>query len=136
MLGYVQHKPRAQYLRIAADYENSICVLLAGLASEEVFLGSYSDGGSSDLSSAMDLARRMVEDNGMSPLGFAARYLKEKDKDSQAVFEAVDAIIRGQFDRAKLLLDEHRTSVEALADILVAKGTIDKDGISAVFDSI
>ncbi|MBP5631340.1 MAG: AAA family ATPase [Clostridia bacterium] len=136
VLGYVQHKPRAQYLRIASDYENSICVLLAGLAAEEVFLGSYSDGGSSDLSSAMDLARRMVEDNGMSPLGFAARFLKEKDKDSTAVFEAVDGIIRGQFDRAKLLLSEHRSSVESLADILIAKGTIDKDGISAVFDSI
>ncbi len=136
VLGYVQHKPRAQYLRIRADYENSICVLLAGLAAEEVFTGSYSDGGSSDLKSAMELAVRMVEDNGMSPLGFAARYLKEKEGGSNGLYEAVDGVIRGQFDRAKLLLKEHDSAVLKLAETLVDKGTVDKDGISELFGSL
>ncbi|MBO4327337.1 MAG: AAA family ATPase, partial [Clostridia bacterium] len=136
VLGYVQHKPRAQYLRISSDYEDSICVLLAGLAAEEVFLGSYSDGGSSDLTSAMELASRMVEDNGMSPLGFAARYLKERNKDSKELFDAVDTIVRGQFARTKLLLSEHSASVLKLADTLEEKGTIDKGSISALFGSL
>ena len=135
VLGYVQNKPRPRYLRVRSDYEDSICVLLGGLASEEVFLGAYSDGGSSDLSSAMELARSMVEDNGMSPLGFAARYLKDRDKDSRELFEAVDAVIRGQFDRARHLISDNSDSVQRLAEILRQKGTINKDEIAALWDS-
>lgn len=136
VLGYVQHKPEPQYLRVKADYEDSICVLLAGLASEETFLGAYSDGGSSDLSSAMDLAKRMVEDNGMSSVGFAARYLKEKNRESDLLFNAVSAVIQEQFDRAKKLLSEHREAVGMLAGILEEKRTVDKDQIAALFSKM
>ncbi|MBR7062802.1 MAG: AAA family ATPase [Clostridia bacterium] len=134
VLGYVQNKPQPQYLRTREDYEDSICVLLGGLAAEEVFLGEYSDGGSSDLRSAMDLARRMVEENGMSALGFAAMYLKDKpDASPNALYTEVDNIIRGQFERARSILSEHRDAVTRLADQLFEKRTVDSDEINTLF---
>jgi AAA+ superfamily predicted ATPase len=136
VLGDVQQKRRVKDLKVREDYEKSICVLLGGLASEEVFLGAYSDGGSSDLNSAIDLARKMVEENGMSPLGFAARCLKDGEKEPGRVFEAVDAIISGQFERAKSILKEHEKAVDALAGALIASKTIDKEDIGKLFDGV
>jgi DNA polymerase III delta prime subunit len=136
VLGYVQNKPQPQYLRTREDYEDSICVLLGGLAAEEVFLGEYSDGGSSDLRSAMDLARRMVEDNGMSSLGFAALFLKDKpDASANVIYTEVDNIIRSQFDRARTILNEHRDAITKLADQLFEKRTVDRAEIDALFES-
>ncbi len=135
VLGYVQHEPRLQHLRTAADYENAVCVLLAGLAAEKEFLGAYSDGGSSDLKSATELVRSMVEDNGMSGLGFAARFLKGAG-DSSVLFDEVSAIMKAQWERACELLRTHGESVIKLSDALIERRTVDDGEITKLFESI
>lgn len=51
------------------DLEDSICTLLSGKISEEIFLGSTTDHTTSDLRRAWDIAMQMVASYGMSRTG-------------------------------------------------------------------
>ena len=69
-LGYVRHTLDGIGNRTKRELENRICIKMAGLASEEVFLGEYGNGGTSDLESATRIATKMITRYGMSKNGF------------------------------------------------------------------
>ena len=69
-LGYcLYHEEDDRFIRTEDDLLNSMMVSLGGAASEEVFFNHRSTGCSGDLGSVANIARRMVCDYGMSPLG-------------------------------------------------------------------
>jgi cell division protease FtsH len=67
-LGYTLQRPEDdRHLVTQTELENRICVLLGGIAAEEVVYQETSTGAQNDLERATDLARRMVTEFGMSP---------------------------------------------------------------------
>ncbi len=66
-LGYTLQRPEEdRQLITKSELESRICVLLGGIAAEDIVYSENSTGGSNDLQRATDLARRMVTEFGMS----------------------------------------------------------------------
>jgi cell division protease FtsH len=67
-LGYTLQRPEEdRQLITKTEIQHRVCVLLGGIAAEEIVFGENSTGASNDLQRATDLARRMVTEFGMSP---------------------------------------------------------------------
>ncbi len=67
-LGYTLQRPEDdRHLVTQTELENRICVLLGGIAAEELIYQETSTGAQNDLERATDIARRMVTEFGMSP---------------------------------------------------------------------
>jgi cell division protease FtsH len=69
-LGYVLSRPdEDRYLVTQSELESRIKVALGGTVAEEMVFREISNGATSDLENASDIARRMVTQFGMSRLG-------------------------------------------------------------------
>lgn len=118
-----------------------ITVLLGGRAAEEVKLGEFSIGASSDIAQATAIAREMVTEFGMSrlgPISFASRagpgngwtppLFREKADYSDRVAEKIDReverIIDECFERAKELVKEEEAKLDSVARRLMEVETI------------
>src|SRR6185369_8191139 len=67
-LGYTMQRPADdRHLITQTELENRICVLLGGIAAEQIIYQETSTGAQNDLERGTDLARRMVMEFGMSP---------------------------------------------------------------------
>jgi cell division protease FtsH len=66
-LGYTMHRPeKDQSLVTQSELHHRICVLLGGIAAEQIVYKETSTGAQNDLQRATDIARRMVTEFGMS----------------------------------------------------------------------
>jgi cell division protease FtsH len=102
--------------------ESSLVVMLAGRAAEEVLLGgSCTQGASSDLAAATDLATSMVD-----RYGFTDRGLSVRTVDSSASRRAIDALLDDARRRARDLLEVHAGLLEAVADALLERDRLDR----------
>ncbi|WP_057212755.1 AAA family ATPase [Ensifer sp. Root127] len=135
----VQNAGRAGFMlepirfRDRQTYCDQICVFLAGIAAEELELGSYGDGAGvgqdNDLQRATDAAMFMETQVGM---GKGLAYLKTwhaTDSDTVRLSdprlpERIEALLHVEFDRAKLILDEDRPLLVALSQELEATGFV------------
>lgn len=120
-----------------------ITVSLGGRACEEMFLNDITTGAQADLEQATAIARAMVCDYGMSEklgtltLGshhgqiFLGRDMMEQKNYSESTAQAIDEEIRffidASYTRAKKLLQENKTKVEALVARLKEKEVLDAD---------
>ena len=67
-LGYTMQRPEEErQLVMQSELQNRICVLLGGIAAEDIVFNETSTGAQNDLQRATDIARRMVTEFGMSP---------------------------------------------------------------------
>jgi len=131
--------------RVPSEYLDLIAVELAGLAAEEVVLGSRSAGGGgstgSDLHAATLNALMMEATYG---LGESLVYLSG-DSESE-LFAAlglnwelrvrVDRILSEQYRCSKRIVEERRTDVETLAAALLVRGQLSKDEIGQLLTGI
>ena len=111
-----------------------IAVAMGGRAGEELLLGGdVTQGAASDFRAATDLARRMVADYGMGPLGPGCF---DEDIIGGGADDAVFAAVRSELDRgmerARRCLVEQRTLVETLAARLLEEETVDTAGLRAL----
>lgn len=143
-LGMTMQLPEEdRYIMTRPELEDRLAVLLGGRIAEEIIFGEISTGAQNDLEKATILARKMVEDFGMSErigpvyLGVerGARLLmgefsygKEANY-SEATAELVDQevkrIITGNYDRVKDLLKEKKAVLEGIAKVLLDKETLE-----------
>jgi ATP-dependent Zn protease len=126
------HLPSIEY-RNSQFYRNHILVNLAGIAAEEVILGSISDGAgagsNSDLAVATRVATYMQTAMGM---GSRLRHsLAREDDDLEKLRHAdptvskwVDEVLATEFTRAKQLIRDNKFFVEQLADMLFETGRV------------
>jgi cell division protease FtsH len=142
-LGVTEQLPLVERHLYGEDYlQDSLAVRLGGRAAELVELGQGSTGASNDLASATDLAVRMVREFGLSPVlgpvgypeggsvflggggaGFSSRPFAEE---TQAKIDAeVSAMLGAAEKRAVDLLTKNRDKLRRLAELLVAKETVD-----------
>ncbi|CAK7256982.1 MULTISPECIES: AAA family ATPase [unclassified Shinella] len=114
-------------------YLSQIAIMLAGLAAEDVVLGSTGDGAgagpNSDLALATRLATLLETKFGMgasfrhSSATSDAELEKLRVNDRELAFR-VDCKLAAQFIRAKEILEGNRPLLDAVADALVENGSI------------
>ena len=98
-LGYVSYSSNSsKYTHSASDSRNRICRLMAGMAFEEYFLENFENGNSSDLEKATNIAKLMITKWGMSNRSFM-----RKENLSEADEEEINAILKEEFENAKLI---------------------------------
>jgi cell division protease FtsH len=140
-LGVTEQLPvDERHLYPASYLLDSLAVRMGGRAAERLVLGEVSSGAANDLSTATQLATRMVREFGMSPrlgpVGFGGggpMYLGTQEVRSRDYAEATQALIDEEVsrllkeadERAARILDEHREVLDKVTELLIEGETID-----------
>lgn len=138
-LGVTQSLPERDRLMKKREYlEDQIAVLLGGRAAEQILLSTMTAGASNDIQRAVEIARAMVSEFGMSPLG--PIYLGDPRTDPLSqnlldrVEEAVYIIINTQLERACEVVTNSQDSIARLVQLLLEHDTVESDGINECFE--
>jgi len=150
-LGSTWHLPEEEkFLGSKKEMLDDLASLLGGRVAEELALGDVTTGASNDIERATKLARAMVTQYGMSDklgpmmLGepqhevFLGRDFGATPDYSQEIAFEIDkevrSLIDGAFERAKAILESHRSELDAMADALIDRETLDKDEVAALLE--
>jgi cell division protease FtsH len=149
-LGVTYQRPDSDRYNYPEAYLRARIVgMLGGRAAEEIVYGTKTTGAESDIEQATGLARQMVTRWGMSerlglvqlaprenpylggPGGYAGARPFSEDT-AEAIDTEVRKIIGESHDEAKRLLTVHRKQLDALAQALVARETLNEKEILEV----
>jgi cell division protease FtsH len=126
---------------------NSIAILLGGRAAEELVLDDFTTGAGNDIERATDLARHMVCDWGMSPMGpmsfgkkeeqiFLGRELAMHKDYSEETARKIDAeiarIVSDGYATAKNALSDNLQILHNLADELIKREVLNAEDLDAI----
>jgi len=147
-LGYTEQAPTEdRYLMTRAELLDRLDVLLGGRVAEEIIFGDVSTGAADDLRRATDMARHMVAQYSMSEkLGLATfdeprqTFLETGGpaarEYSEATAQAIDVEIAGILSaahaRVRETLTAHRSTVEALAKLLIDREVVNAEQLRAL----
>ncbi|MDT4953471.1 MAG: cell division protease FtsH [Acidobacteriota bacterium] len=136
-LGVTQSLPERDRLMKKREYlEDQIAMLLGGRAAEQLLLDTMTAGASNDIERAVEIARKMVAEFGMSPLG-PIHLGKPEDPRSQTLLDRVEhatnEIISVQMKRACEVVDKERESIARLVEGLMERDTLEADEIRQSF---
>ncbi|WP_169973127.1 ATP-dependent zinc metalloprotease FtsH [Tautonia rosea] len=145
MGGFTMYRPEEdRFLHTTEWLLHCLAGLLGGTAAEELALGSISDGATSDLQRATQIARRMVTDFGMSPNlgrvcygidpssgqggpGWSERTLREIDLEVRRILDDALAL-------AHSVLRRRADALVALTERLLDRETIDAAELLSVLN--
>ena len=137
-LGVTQSLPERDRLMKKREYlEDQIAVLLGGRAAEQVVLSTMTAGAANDIERAVEIARKMVREFGMSPLG--PIYLADSRTDAQSqnlldkAEDAMNDIINSQLERAREVVTSQQESIARLVQLLLERDTVEADDIRGCF---
>ena len=150
-LGYTLQLPEEDHFLNTRDgMLDQIAVLLGGRTAEELFCDDITTGASNDLERATKIARQMVTRLGMSEaLGtqvfgeaqhqvFLGRdYADHQDYSAETakrIDDEVERIMREAHQRAREVLEAHRDRMEAMANVLLARETVEGEAVNALLD--
>jgi len=126
---------------------NSICCAMGGRVAEETVLGDITTGASGDIKMATKIARHMVCDWGMSPLGplsfgenqehiFLGKEIARDQNYSEETARRIDAeigkIVQTEYDRAKEIVVSKRDALEKIAQALLTYETIEGKHVNEI----
>ncbi len=136
-LGVTQALPERDRLMKKRGYlEDQIAMLLGGRAAEMLLLDTMTAGASNDIERAVEIARKMVAEFGMSPLG-PIHLGKPEDPHSQTILDRIEQatndIIGEQLKRACEVVDSSRAEIARLVEGLMERDTLDADEIHECF---
>lgn len=136
-LGVTQSLPeRDRWMKKREYLEDQIAMLLGGRAAEEILLSTMTAGAANDIERAVEMARRMVAEFGMSPLG-PIHVGKPDEQHSQALLDRIEQatseIINSQMRRAADAVSARRESIHLLVDGLMKQDTLESDEILQCF---
>ncbi|HEX8175312.1 MAG TPA: ATP-dependent zinc metalloprotease FtsH [Pyrinomonadaceae bacterium] len=136
-LGVTQSLPERDRLMKKREYlEDQIAMLLGGRAAEQLLLDTMTAGASNDIERAVEIARKMVAEFGMSPLG-PIHLGKADDPHSQALLDRIEHatsdIINEQMKRACEMVDASRPSIALLVEGLMERDTLEAEEIQQCF---
>jgi cell division protease FtsH len=119
---------------------NNLCTLLGGRLAEEIVFNEITTGAGNDIERVSDIARKMICEWGMSdkigpmtfrpsdPLnGQPGQIMSEQT--AIAIDDEVKKLVQSAYDKAKSILVENRSVLDAMANALLEKETISKDDI-------
>ncbi len=138
------------HLYTKQKFEHEMASLLGGYVAEEMIYGQVSTGPSNDLERASAMARRMVTEFGMSPLGptvygeknheiFLGRdygHAKNYSEERAAEIDSeVNDFVQRAYKQAKELLTKHKDRLEAIAKKLIEVETLDREEFIHLFEN-
>jgi len=141
-LGVTQQLPiEDRYTLSRTNLNSTIMVLLGGRAAEEIVFGERTSGAGNDLERVTEISRRMVCEWGMServgPITFGKadeqvflgkEISKHKDYSEETAIEIdseIRLIVKGNYEKAKKLLEDNIDLLHKLAELLLDKEVID-----------
>jgi cell division protease FtsH len=128
---------------------NQIAMGLGGRVAEEEVLGDISSGAAGDIKQVTKIARHMVCDWGMSPLGpvaygdnqdtvFLGREITRNEHLSEETARKIDneihRIIDEQHQRAREIIRERRTALDKIAEALIRHETIEGRHVQEILE--
>ena len=141
-LGAAWYLPEERVNSTKEQILDNICSLVAGRAAEELFTGHISTGALNDLERATKAAYSMVVFYGMSDTLFNICYYDNQenvftkpysDATAQKIDAEVKAIVSGQYERAKNLLQSHAEQHRRLADKLIEHEVVFAEDVEEIF---
>jgi cell division protease FtsH len=133
-----------RYTHTRQYIEAQIAILMGGRVAEELFLRQMTSGASNDIERATELARKMVCEIGMSPLG-PVHYRRPSsawDNDSRAagfseetarrVDDHIRELVMKGYETSRQIIERQRTAVEALAKELLEVESVDAERMKAI----
>src|SRR5579859_4519638 len=151
-LGITQYLPTEdRFTQSKEELLAQIASLLGGRIAEEIVFGRMTTGAGNDIERATEIAHKMVCEWGMSEkLGPLAYGKKEEaiflgrdygtrqpdysEQTAQEIDQEVRSIVQRQYARVKEFLTLSRPKLEALANTLIERETLDAEEISAVLE--
>jgi cell division protease FtsH len=149
-LGLTQQLPVDEKHNYSRDYlVDQIAILLGGRLAEEITMqGAMTTGAGNDLERATELARRMVCEWGMSqamgPLTFGkkeeqiflgreiAQHQDYSEDTALKIDHEVKKFVTDQYDRARTLLEQHKASLEKIAEELLVREVLDGEQVRRI----
>ena len=141
--GYILKMPTEERrIRTKSEFLAEMSVLLAGFCAEKLRFGEISTGAANDLKEATQLARKLVKEYGMSPLGpiafgkkeelvFLGKEISEQRTYSEKVAAQIDKevarFIKDAQNKAKKILIKKRNLLNKIAKTLIEKETIERE---------
>ncbi|MFN2531266.1 MAG: ATP-dependent zinc metalloprotease FtsH [Pyrinomonadaceae bacterium] len=136
-LGVTQALPeRDRFMKKREYLEDQIALLLGGRAAEQVLLQTMTAGASNDIERAVEIARRMVGEFGMSRLG--PIHVGQPDQACSQILldrieEATNELINAQLQRACNIVTQETESIGRLVALLMERDTLDANEILECF---
>ena len=136
-LGVTQSLPeRDRFMKKREYLEDQIALLLGGRAAEQILLSTMTAGASNDIERAVEIARKMVGEFGMSRLG--PIHLGQSDQPHSQnlldrIEECTNELINSQLERACAVVTAERDSIGRLVELLMERDTLDADEILSCF---
>jgi cell division protease FtsH len=144
-LGVTMQLPEAdRYTHSKPFIESQIAILMGGRVAEELFLRQMTSGASNDIERATELARKMVCELGMSPLGplHFKRPSSAWDNDSRAagfseetarrVDDEIRTLVMRGYETARQIIERQRLAVKNLAEELLEVESVDADRLRQI----
>lgn len=142
-LGFAQYLPKELSLYTQPQLLDMMCMTLGGRAAEQHFFTDVSTGAADDLQKVTRIAQAQISSYGMSKkLGNVSYHQGGGEQEgftkpfseatAQTIDEEVRLLISGAYERTVSLIEEHRESVLALAEKLIATETVNHDVLVAV----
>ena len=144
-LGVTMQLPEAdRYTHSKPFIETQIAILMGGRIAEELFLRQMTSGASNDIERATELARKMVCELGMSPLGplHFRRPSNAWDSDSRAagfseetarrVDDEIRTLVMRGYETARQVIERQRGAVKVLAEELLEVESVDADRLRQI----
>jgi cell division protease FtsH len=148
-LGVTMQLPEADKHNYTRDYLNDqIAILLGGRLAEEITSGGMTTGAGNDLERSTELARKMVCEWGMSdamgPLTFGkkeeqiflgreiAQHQDYSEDTAIRIDHEIKRFVQTNYERAKGVLEEHRVSLERIAEELLVREVLDAEQVRRI----
>ena len=147
-LGYTLQTPlEDRFLMSRTELLGKIKGLLGGRAAEELVFGEVSTGASNDLEKVADIVRNMLTVYGMSEqmpnrslvekssnpfLGQGPSTQRRSENLEALIDKESQSIINDAYQKARQLLADHRSELEAMAALLLEKEKIDGQDIDRI----
>ncbi len=149
-LGMAMMMPKKDILHQSKNFLlNRVCTAMGGRIAEDIVFGDVTSGAASDIKGATKIARHMVCDWGMSPLGpiaygenqdhiFLGREISRDQNYSEHTAREIDAAIRKivdeQYSRAREIIIKHRDALDKLAELLLKHETLEGKHVQEILD--
>ena len=146
--GYTIQMPKEEKrIKTKKEFLAELATLLGGYTAENLIFNEVTTGASNDLKRASDMARKLVKEYGMSPLGpicfgekeelvFLGKEISEQrnysEKVAALIDEEVEKIIRAAEKESFNVLRKNRKTLERIAKTLIEKETIEREEYEAL----
>lgn len=136
-LGFAAWKPEEEiHTRTKAELLARLQVSLASRAAEEIFLDIQMSGVTGDLQSATGLASFMVGAYGMDKSFFSYLTFGMQGMTSGEIKGRVEAILNEEFRKVKVLLENNKEAVTAIAEALILRNELTDIDVKEILNRI